>query len=76
MSTSSYLRQGCNLVIDSDKPREFHEVYRDGRREQARVKHEDAIEFALAAADTFGPRESRTVDFDKKKAKADVKKKD
>ena len=51
MSTSSYLRQGCNLVIDSDKPREFHEVYRDGRREQARVKHEDAIEFALAAAE-------------------------
>lgn len=76
MNTSSYLRQGCNLVIDPDKPREFHEVYRDGRREPAKISHDDAIEFAIAAADALGPRESRMVEFDKKKAKDDVKKKD
>lgn len=76
MNTSSYLRQGCNLVIDPDKPREFDEVYRDGRREPASVNHDDAIEFAAAAAEAFGPRKARTVAFDKKKAKEDVKKKD
>ncbi len=76
MNASSYLRQGCNLVIDPDKPREFHEVYRDGHRESAEASHQDAIKFAAAAADAFGPRESRMVEFDKRKAKDDVKKKD
>jgi CRISPR-associated protein Csb1 len=75
-NTSSYLRQGCNLVIDPDKPREFQLVYRDGRREPATISHGDAIDFAGVAADTFGLGESRTVEFDKSKAKADVKKKD
>ncbi len=76
MSTSAYLRQGCNLVLDPDKPREFDEVYRDGRRQPSSLTHHDAIEFAAAAADAFGLGENRTVDFDEKKAKADVKKKD
>ena len=75
-NTSSYLRQGCNLVIDSDNPREFHKVYRDGRREPATISHPEAIEFASAAAETFGKGDSRTVAFDQQKAKADVKKKD
>jgi CRISPR-associated protein Csb1 len=76
MNTSAYLRQGCNLVIDPDKPREFHEVYRDGRRKPATISHNDAIDFAAAAAEAFGVGESRTVEFDKKRAKDDVKKKD
>jgi CRISPR-associated protein Csb1 len=76
MNTSSYLRQGCNLVIDPDKPREFHEVYRDGRRVLAKVSHDDAVEFAVSAADAFGAGETRMVEFDKRKAKEDVKKKD
>jgi CRISPR-associated protein Csb1 len=75
-NTSSYLRQGCNLVQDPDKPREFHEVYRDGRREPATISHDEAIAFAAESAKAFGPSESRTVEFDKRKAKADVKKKD
>jgi len=74
--TPTYLRQGCNLVLDPDKPRAYHEVYRDGRREPAKVSHDDALAFAQAAAEAFGPGESRTVAFDKKKAKEDVKKKD
>jgi CRISPR-associated protein Csb1 len=74
--TSSYLRQGCNLVIDPDTPREFVEVFRDGRRESASISHDDAIDYAGAAAEAFGVGESRTVQFDKKKAKEDVKKKD
>jgi len=74
--TPTYLRQGCNLVLDPDKPREYHEVYRDGRREPAKVSHDEALAFAQAAAEAFGPGESRTVAFDKTKAKVDVKKKD
>jgi len=73
---SSYLRQGCNLVIDPDQSHEFFEVYRDGRREPATISHEDAVEFASAASAAFGVGKSRTVQFDKKKAKDDVKKKD
>ena len=75
-NTSSSLRQGCNLVIDSDKPREFHKVYRDGRREPATISHPEAIEFASAAAETFGKGDSCTVAFDQQKATADVKNKD
>jgi CRISPR-associated protein Csb1 len=73
--TACYLRQGCNLVHDPDKPREFHKVYRNGRREPVSISHEDAIAFASRAAEAFGPAGSRTVDFDKGKAKADVDKK-
>jgi len=74
--TSTYLRQGCNLVLDPDKPREFTEVYRDGRQEDASISHKDAVAFAKEAAEAFGVGESRTVEFNKQKAKTDVKKKD
>lgn len=73
-NTSSYLRQGCNLVIDLEKPREFDEVYRDGRRVPAAIIDTSAMKYATAAAQAFDVGESRTVDFDKAKAKADVKK--
>ena len=72
----SYLRQGCNLVCDPDKPTEFAEVYRTGERKPAGLSHDDALAFAVAAAQAFGVGESRTVLFDKAKAKADVKAKD
>lgn len=75
-NTSTYLRQGCNLVLDPDKPREFNEVYRDGRRESTSISHSDALAFAKEAAKEFGVGESREVAFDKAKAKQDVKKKD
>ncbi len=71
-----YLRQGCNLVLDPDKPRDFQEVFRDGRRVPARITPQAALDFAVAAARKFCVGEDRTVDFDKKKAKTDVKKKD
>lgn len=75
-NTSAYLRQGCNLVLDPEKPREFHEVYRDGRRAPSSISHDDAIRFAKVAATEFGVGDNRSVDFDRKKAKADVKKTD
>lgn len=69
---SGYLRQGCNLVLDPDKPREFAEVRGDGRRVPAKLTHDESVEYASAASKAFGVGQSRTVDFDKKRAASDV----
>jgi CRISPR-associated protein Csb1 len=70
---SGYLRQGCLLVIDPNKPREFVEVHPNGERKPAAVSHDSAHKYAATAAKAFGVGESRTVDFDKERAKKDVK---
>lgn len=75
-NTSAYLRQGCNLVREGDTTPELTAVYRDGKRESIDLSHEDAIEYAKAAAAEFEVGDDRTVNFDKKLAKADVKKKE
>ncbi len=75
-NTSSFLRQGANLVINPDQPREFNEVYRDGRRVASPLTHDEALAFAAEAAQAFKVGKDQTVDFEKSKAKADVKKKD
>ena len=79
---AGYLRQGCNLVLDPDKPREFVEVYSDGRRKDAALAHEDALSYAKAAAKAFGIDPGRKIDphvlpdrevpFDTERAKKDV----
>lgn len=61
-SPAGYLRQGCNLVLDPDKPREFVEVYGDGRREGATLTHVDALAYAKAAAREFGINPDRKID--------------
>ncbi len=70
---SGYLRQGCILVLNPDKPAEFVEVYPSGERKPCTITHEVALKFATEAAEAFGVGEDRTVPFDKEKAKADVK---
>jgi CRISPR-associated protein Csb1 len=70
---ASYLRQGCNLVADPDKPREFVEVHIDGKRAPTKITHADALAFAAAAAKAFGVGEDRPVDFDTKLAAQDVR---
>jgi len=74
----SYLRQGCTLVLnpepgDAVQPREFVEVYPDGRRTPCEIKHNEALRFAKEVADAFGIGESRTVQFERERAKRDVK---
>ena len=71
-TSSTYLRQGCNLVPDVDKPREFTLVHGDGRRESATVTHDAALAYAKEAAKAFGIGEDQTVAFDKELAKKDV----
>jgi CRISPR-associated protein Csb1 len=63
-SPSGFLRQGCNLVLDPDKPREFSAVWPDGRRDAAEVAHERALTFARVAATAFGIDPDRTLPTD------------
>ena len=72
---SGYLRQGCQLVLDPGraKERELVEVFADGERKPAKVTHDAALKYATEAAKAFGVGESRTVAFDKERAKKDVK---
>ena len=69
---SSYLRQGCNLVLNPDKPGEYVEVFGDGRRVPAKLTHDDALEFAKDAAAAFGVGPDQSVEFDRELAKRDV----
>lgn len=69
---SGYLRQGCNLVLDPYKPREFSEVYSDGRRVPATVTPDEALDYAKVAAVQFGIGSDREVQFEREKAKAAI----
>lgn len=72
---SSYLRQGCMLVpnLERSAEREFVEVFPDGKRKALNLTHDQALAYAQEAATAFGVGKNRTVDFDKKRAKDDVK---
>lgn len=75
--TEPYLRQGCNLVLNpqpgnGQQARESVEVYPDGSRQTCGVTHEIALQFATDAAEAFGVGPSRTVPFEKERAKNDV----
>ena len=60
----SYLRQGCNLVPDIDKPRLFQLVKLDGTRRDTAVSHDEAKTYAAAAAAAFGVGRNREERFD------------
>jgi CRISPR-associated protein Csb1 len=70
---SNYLRQGCILVKDpnKDSENEFVEVYPSGERKPITMTHDEALKYATEAAKAFGVGESRTVEFDKERAKKD-----
>jgi CRISPR-associated protein Csb1 len=67
-----FLRQGCNLVLDSERKSESQLVFPDGRRMNSGLIHSDAIKFAKRAAEAFGVGESKTVKFDTSVAKAET----
>jgi CRISPR-associated protein Csb1 len=70
---ATFLRAGCDLVPDVDRPREFTLVGSDGKRDNLNLTHGDALTFAAAAAEAFGVGEGKTVPFEKNLAKLDVK---
>jgi CRISPR-associated protein Csb1 len=70
-----FLRQGCVLVPDIEQPPAWSLVRRDGTRLPIAWSQETARAFATAAAEAFGVGEDRDLEFDKKLANADKKKK-
>ena len=70
---SGYLRQGCLLVLDSSKAREFVEVHPTGERKPVTITDKDALKYAEKAAEAFVVGSSKTVPFDTERAKKDVK---
>jgi CRISPR-associated protein Csb1 len=69
---SGYLRQGCNLVPNPERPRQFEVVGTDGKRAAADVSHANALAYAREAAKAFGVGEDQDVAFSVELAKADV----
>lgn len=72
---SGYLRQGCLLVLNPDKvgENECVEVWPTGKRTPCLITHEAALKYAIAAAKEFGVGADKTVDFEPKQAREDVK---
>ena len=72
----TFLRMGCELTPDPDKPAKCELVKTDGTREDFSVSHDDALAFAKKAAEAFGVGKDRTAIFDATKARKALKKKD
>jgi CRISPR-associated protein Csb1 len=61
----TFLREGCQLVPDSDRPSKWSLVKHDGSRdEKLNLPHKQALDYADAVARTFGvgPRKEATFD--------------
>jgi CRISPR-associated protein Csb1 len=69
---AGYLRQGCNLVANPEKRREFRVVFNDGRAEASGITHDEAVSYAQLAAEAFGVGEDREVPFEVQRAKAEL----
>ncbi len=69
-----FLRQGCLVTPDPDAPAAWTAVNRDGGRETFALNEDAAFSAARKAASAFSVGPDRTVEFDKKLARADAKK--
>ncbi len=69
---SGYLRQGCVLVLNPEKPVEFVLVLPTGERQPCSLNAHEALAFATAAAAAWQVGPDRTVPFDRERAKKDV----
>jgi CRISPR-associated protein Csb1 len=68
----SFLREGCQLVPDSNRPAGWGMVHHDGHRDEGfNVSHDAALKFAGAAARAFGidNNQGREAKFDAESAK-------
>jgi CRISPR-associated protein Csb1 len=70
------LREGCELVRAEGKPLDVRLVQQSGERDTLSLTYEEALDFARAAAQSFGVGESRTATFDPKRAKVELGKSD
>jgi CRISPR-associated protein Csb1 len=68
----SFLREGCQLVPDSERPTKWSIVHHDGHRdEEFHVSHDAALKFSIVAAQAFGidGNNGREAKFDAESAK-------
>lgn len=71
------LRQGCQLVVDPQKPASRKLVNADGTETAFEISRDTAVDYAVAVATDFGvDTNPKNVKFDPKLAKAALKKKD
>ncbi|MEM2869152.1 MAG: type I-U CRISPR-associated RAMP protein Csb1/Cas7u [Thermoplasmata archaeon] len=69
--TETFLRQGCELVQDPNKPTEWKIVNYDGIRSELKITHDEALSFAKAAAEAFGvSKEDKEATFNTEVASA------
>lgn len=69
----AFLRAGCILVPDPEKPAVWEEVARTGERTVISLSNDEARKFASTMAAEFGVKDRTGVKFDKKLAQADAK---
>ncbi len=70
-----FLRMGCELTANPDKPSLWESVCIDGKRNSFSFSHKEAINYAEKAAAEFGVGESKIFTFDAGKAKKELNKK-
>ena len=70
-----FLRQGCLLTLEPDKPGTWECVGRDGKRDAVDLSEGSALAFARRAAEKFEVAQARTIKFEKALAQSDTKKK-
>jgi CRISPR-associated protein Csb1 len=65
----TFLREGCQLVPDTNRTAEWKAVKHDGNSEYLAITHTDALAFAQVAATDFEVGESKTATFDAQSAR-------
>lgn len=69
----TFLREGCQLVPDPDRPSRWSLVKHDGSRdENFNLPHDQALSFASEAAEAFGVEGRREAIFDPNAARANL----
>lgn len=68
----TFLREGCQLVPDTERDAEWSLVKHDGTREDSPIDHSTALAYAKLAADDFGVGPKRQGTFDSKTAREAV----
>ncbi|MGA4645051.1 type I-G CRISPR-associated RAMP protein Csb1/Cas7g [Limisphaera sp. 4302-co] len=69
----TFLREGCQLVPDPDRPSTWSLVKHDGSREENfEVAHKQALEYAKVVAKEFGVGPKKEANFNEKKARDEL----
>ncbi len=69
-----FLRQGCLVVPDPERPAEWSLVARSGTRSAVALTEEVVKDYAAVAANAFGVGPNRRLSFSKDRAREDAKK--